>query len=87
MYLQYLQGGDLVFEHFLCFVEVWHHVLRLSAVGGAQLGEFPLVPLCQLLFVTTVQIEERSAEEIEETLSLVPFKIKASQNAATKKWL
>lgn len=62
VYIQNLQGGDLVFQHFLGFVEVGQHVLRLSAVDGAQLGELPLVPLRQLLFVSP---EERGGGTAE----------------------
>lgn len=49
MYLQDLQGGDLVFQHFLGLVEVGQHVLRLPAVDGVQLGQLPLLPLRQVL--------------------------------------
>lgn len=59
VHIQYLQGGDLVFEHFLGLVEVWQHVLRLSAVDGAQLSELPLVSLGQLLFVGPEERRER----------------------------
>lgn len=66
MYIQYLKGGDLVFEHFLGFVEVWQHVLRLSAVDSAQFGELPLVSLGQLLFVSPEQREEWTVEFLTE---------------------
>lgn len=62
VHIQYLKGGDLVFEHFLGLVEVWQHVLRLSAVDGAQLSELPLVSLGQLLFVGPEEGEERMVD-------------------------
>lgn len=69
MYIQYLEGGDLVFEHFLGFVEVRQHVLRLSAVDGAHFGELPLVPLRQLLFVSPEEREERAGEFLRDDWS------------------
>lgn len=63
VYIQYLKGGDLVFEHFLGFVEVRQHILRLSAVNCAQLGQLPLVLLQQLLFVSPEETEEWTVEE------------------------
>lgn len=62
MYVQYLERGDLVFEHFLGFVEVWQHVLRLPAVDGTHLVKFPLVPLRQLLLMSPEEREEWSDE-------------------------
>lgn len=67
MYVQYLKGGDLVFEHFLGFVEVRQHVLRLSAVDGVHFGELPLVPLRQFLFMSPEERGECTVEFLRET--------------------
>lgn len=68
MYLQYLQGWDLVFEHFLGLVEIWQHVLRLSAVDGAQFGQLPLVPLRQLLLSGPEERKEQIGEETQRRM-------------------
>lgn len=63
VYLQDLQGGDLVFQHFLGLVEVGQHVLRLPAVDGAQLGQLPLLPLCQVLLSSPEEGDIKWASE------------------------
>lgn len=63
MYLQDLQGGDLVFQHFLGLVEVGQHVLRFPAVDGAQLSQLPLLPLCQVLLSSPEEGDTKWASE------------------------
>lgn len=87
MYIQYLEGGDLVFEHFLGFVEVRQHVLRLSAVDGAHFGELPLVPLRQLLFVSPEEREEQVTSNMT-VLKQTYRRVKLATNDLTyKKWM
>lgn len=65
-YSQYLQRRDFVLQHFLGFVEVRQHVLCVSAVGGGQVVQLPLVPLCQLLLVSPEVRRAASSVEDEE---------------------